>query len=182
MANADRPNGLHPVRHLMGSPIVANEYSVDSSNATAIFPGDVVIMEADGKIAPYTGTGGGNVLGVMAGLKDVSGNLSLQYLAASTAGTVLVYDDPYIIFEAQEDDGGTALAATSVGANVDLLATAGSTTTQNSRHELDRSTIATTTAQCRLLRLVPRVDNAYGDWARWEVILNEHGFRDTAGV
>lgn len=182
MANIDRPNGLHPVRHMMGANIVANEYSVDASNGTAIFPGDAVIMESDGSIAPYTGSSGGNLLGVMAGLKDVSGNLSRQYLAASTAATVLVYDDPYIIYEGQEDDGGTALAATDVGANVDILATAGSTTTQTSRHELDRSTIATTTAQCRLLRLIPRTGNAYGDWAKWEVILNEHGFRDTAGV
>ena len=82
----------------------------------------------------------------------------------------------------QEDDAGTALTVAAVGANCDVLATAGSTTTSQSAHEIDRSTVVTTTAQLRLLRLVERDDNDYGDSAEWEVLINEHAYKSTAGV
>lgn len=190
MANVDRPAGARPVRYLGGAPYngAATPYSVDSSNATAIFVGDFMIREADGNVAPYTGTGGGNLIGVcVAAGTDAQtyatpDTLSRRYLAAATAGTVLIADDPDIVFEIQEDDAGTALAATDAGANADVLATAGSTTTGQSAHEIDRSTINTTAAQLRLIRLVPREDNAIGDFAKWEVMINEHSYRSTTGT
>jgi len=183
MANADRPNGARPVRHLNGNtPIPSNSYLVDSSNGTAIFLGDFMIAEADGNVAPYTGTAGGDLLGVCVGVEGGYDNLNTRYLAASTAGTVMICDDPDVIFAIQEDDGGTALDITARGANCDLLATAGSTTTSQSAHEIDRSKVTAAIAQLRLLRLVERDDNAYGDWAEWEVMINEHEYKTTAGT
>lgn len=190
MANTDRPSGARPVRYLGGAPYngACTPYPVDSSNATAIFVGDFIIREADGNVAPYTGSSGGDLLGVCVAVGPNSttymdpDNPSRRYLPASTAGTVLVADDPYIVFEVQEDDGGTALVAGDAGANCDVLATAGSTTTGQSAHEIDRSTIVTSTAQLRLIRLVDRQDNAHGDYAKWEVLINEHVYRNTAGV
>ncbi len=190
MANTDRPRGAVPVRYIGGAPYngAATPYSVDSSNGTAIGVGDFMIREADGNVAPYTGTGGGDLLGVCisvgpnATLYADPDNLSRRHLPASTAGTVLIADSPDIVFEVQEDDGGTALVAADAGANCDVLATAPSTSTGQSAHEIDRSTVVTTTAQLRLLRLVPREDNAHGDWAKWEVLINEHVYKATAGV
>jgi hypothetical protein len=63
-----------------------------------------------------------------------------------------------------------------------VLATAPSTSPGQSAHEIDRSTVVTSTAQLRLLRLVPREDNAHGAWAKWEVLINEHVYKATAGV
>ena len=190
MANVNRPAGARPVRYLGGAPYngACTPYIVDSSNATAVFVGDFMIREADGNVAPYTGTGGGSLLGVCvaAGVNAQTyanpDSLGNRYLAASTAGTVLIADDPDIVFEVQEDIGGTTLAAIDAGANADVLATAGSTTTGRSAHEIDRSTIATTAAQLRLIRLVPREDNAIGDYAKWEVLINEHLYRTTTGT
>lgn len=191
MANVDRPAGARPVRYLGGAPYngAATAYNVDSSNGTAIFVGDFMIREADGNVAPYTGTGGGSLLGVCiaagtnAQTYSTPDTPSQRYLAASTAGTVLIADDPHVVFEIQEDNvDGTALAATDAGTNCDVLATAGSTTTGQSAHEIDRSTVNTTTAQLRLIRLVPREDNAYGDFAKWEVIINEQLYRSTTGT
>lgn len=184
MANVDRPNGARPIGQLDGSPWNAHvrEYSVDSSNATAIFPGDFVVRETDGNVAPYTGTGGGNLLGVCVAVKVDPTNLERRYLPATTAGTILVVDSPDTVFEIQEDNAGTALAATDAGANCDVLAGTGSTTTGASGHEIDRSTVGTATAQLRLLRKVDREDNAYGDWARWEAVINEHVYKSTTGV
>lgn len=190
MANTDRPSGARPVRYLGGAPYngACNPYAVDSSNATAIFVGDFIIREADGNVAPYTGSSGGNLLGVCVAVGTNAttymdpDNPSRRYLPASTAGTVLVADSPDIVFEVQEDDGGTALVAGDAGANCDVLATAGSTSTGQSAHEIDRSTVVTSAAQLRLLRLVDRSDNAHGDFAKWEVLINEHVYRSTSGV
>lgn len=190
MANTDRPRGATPIRYLGGAPYngACNPYNVDSLNATAIFVGDFIIREADGNVAPYTGSGGGNLLGVCVAVGTDSrtyaspSNLDRRYLPASTAGTVLVADEPDLVFVCQEDDGGTALVAADAGTNCDVLATAGSTTTGQSAHEIDRSTVVTTTAQLRLIRLFDREDNAHGDWAKWEVLINEHVYRSTSGV
>jgi hypothetical protein len=161
---------------------------VDSSNGTAIGVGDFMIREADGNVAPYTGSSGGDLLGVCisvgpnATLYADPDNLSRRHLPASTAGTVLIADSPDIVFEIQEDAAGTALVATDAGANADVSAAAPNTTTGNSNHEILRASIVTTTAQLRLIRLVPREDNAHGDWAKWEVLINEHVYKATAGV
>lgn len=181
MANADRAKGATPVRHMNGSTAIPiNPYDVDSSNGTAIFLGDFVAREADGNIAPAAAAG--VILGVAVGVADDYGDLTRRYLAASTAGTVYVVDDPEIIFEVQEDDGGTALTAAAQGANVEIVAGAGSTTTGISAHELDQDSVTAATAQLRLLRPVPRENNTYGDNCDWEIKINEHAYTTAAGV
>lgn len=181
MANANRPKGALPVRSLNGNTAIpVNPYTVDASNATAIFLGDFVAREADGNITPAAA--GGVILGVAIGVADDYDNLTRRHLAASTAGTVMVVDDPEIIFEVQEDDGGTALTSAARGANVEIVAGAGSTTTDISAHELDQDSVTAATAQLRLLQLSPREGNAYGDNADWEVLINEHAYTTAAGV
>jgi hypothetical protein len=183
MANKDRPRGAYPTRNVGGGKSFAtNEYSVDASNGTAIFPGDFVQLEADGNVTPATAGTGVEILGVVAGVVGRYDDLSLRYLPASTAGTVSVYDDPYTMFAVQEDDGGTALTAAARGANVAIIAGAGSTTTSISAHELDQDSVVATTEQLRLVRLIPVEDNAYGDNADWEVLINEHEYKQAVGT
>lgn len=190
MANVDRPNGARLIGTISGSPLGGNirARDVDASNATAIFVGDFVILEDDGYVAPYTGTGGGNLLGVCVGVKvnrSVAATEHPGYLPATTAGTIYVAEGPDYLFEIQEDDAGTALTVAAIGSNADVLATAGSTTTGISAHEIDRSTItdgSPATAQLRLVDLVDREDNAFGDSARWIVRINEHVHRETTGL
>ena len=179
MANTDNPRGLWPIRHLTGGNAFAiNEYSVDSSNATAIFPGDAMILEADGNVAPYT-SGGGNLIGVCAYVGGGFDNLSQRHLAASTAGTVGIYDDPDILFGIQTD--GT-ITVDDAGGNADVTATAGSTASSMSRHEVSATT-GTTSAQLRLVRPIPAENNdATAANSDWEVIINEHALRSTTGI
>lgn len=189
MANVDRPRGLTVIGTIDGSPVsgAVRERPVDASNATAIFPGDAVILEDDGNVAPYT-SGGGNLLGVCVGVVVDRAQAKTEhpgYLPASTAGSILVAEGPDLLFEIQEDDGGTALTSAAIGSNADILATAGSTTTGRSAHELDRSTItdgSAATAQLRLIQLVEAEDNAHGDWAKWIVRINEHVHNETTGL
>lgn len=198
MANADKPNGFRAVGTLSGSPWQASLqlYECDSS-ASNIFPGDLVKLEADGKI-DVAAAGDVELIGVCVGVpvhlpSKVDGkfdhflgtehpDLYKKFHESGSSGNVLVAVGPDVLYEAQEDDGGSALALTDIGANVDILATSGDTTTGNSQQELDRSTVATTAAQMRIVRFVDRVDNEIGDWARWIVRINENHFTKLAGV
>ncbi len=187
MANIDRPNGLRPIRMLDGSPYNASVmvFPVDASNSTAIFNGDLVVLEDDGNLAP-SGAGGA-VLGVCVGVtvdRAVTATEYPGYVPASTAGNILVEVGRNVIFEIQEDSTGGAMVATNVGSNGDVVAGAGSTTTGRSSYELDSSDVIASdasakTAQLRVLKLSSRADNAIGVNAKWEVIINEHQLTDS---
>lgn len=187
MANIDRPNGLRPIRMLDGSPYNAQimEYSVDVSNATAIFKGDLIKLEDDGNVAPAGA--GGAVLGVCVGVnvdREVAATEHPGYLPATTVGTVLVELGRNVVFEIQEDSVGGAMVAGNVGSNGDVAAGAGSTVTGRSGYELDSSDViandaSAATATLRVLKLSSRTDNEIGTEAKWEVIINEHQFSDS---
>ena len=189
MANTSR-KGATVVGTISGSPLNSNlrPRNVDSSNGTAIFPGDFVILEDDGNIAPYTGSSGGNLLGVAVAVvvnRSVAATEHPGYLPASTAGVVLVAEGSDYLFEVQEDDGGTALTTAAIGSNADVLAGSGSTTLGTSAHELDRSSITDASpgsAQLRIVDFVARTDNAAGDYAKWVVRLNENVYTETTGL
>jgi hypothetical protein len=198
MANVDRPNGAQLVNTLSAAAFNAatKVYEADAS-AGNIFPGDFVILEADGKVAPAT-AGATEIVGVCIGVlpwmpnkvNGVSGhnistdniNLMLKYHATGAAGMILVHSDPDAIYEMQEDGDTSDLALTDIGTNVDILATAGSTTTGLSQQEIDSSSATTATAQLRVLGMVDRPDNELGDWARWLVKINESHFTKLTGV
>lgn len=185
MANVDRPNGLRPVTTLSGGPWMGHvrSFPVDSSNGTAIFRGDAIILEDDGNVAPYA-SGGGVLLGVCVGAevaRAVAATEHPGYLPASTAGTVMVCVGPDVIYEIQEDSVGGAMVATNVGSNGDIAVTAGSTTTGVSKMELDSSDViakdsSAASAQLLVLGLVDRPDNAIGTEAKWLVRINESIF------
>lgn len=187
MANVDRPMGAIPVETLSGSPVsgAIREYAVDSSNATAIFPGDFITLEADGNVTPAAA--GGVILGVCVGVKvdrAVAATEHPGYLPASTAGYIKVAVGPDIIYEVQEDSVGGALDATAVGANIDHIAGAGSTTTGRSAHELASSTLtAAGSAGLRIIGPSKRVDNEVGsDNGKWLVRVHESHFAATNGI
>lgn len=200
MANTDSPLGLVPKRHINGAPYngAMNAYYVPSDYATALFVGDAVIItgtsndtaykdNAPGTLAEVnkaTAAGGAYISGIIVGFDVLGTDLTKTYNAASTERIVYLADDPDLIFEIQEDSGGTVLDATDVGLNADLVFThAGSTTSGKSGMELDRSTANTTnTLQLKIKNLVNRADNALGDSAKWEVSINLHTQRYTTGI
>lgn len=186
MANTDRPRGAIPVGTISGSPwgATVREYNVDSSNATAIFRGDFVTLESDGNVAPAAA--GGIVLGVCVGpvvSRTVPATEHPGYLPATTAGKVLVAVGPDVLYEVQEDSDTSNLALTDVGANIDIIAGAGSTVTGVSAHELDSSSVtAAGSAQLRIVGLKAAPDNAVGTNAKWVVRVHESHWTTTNGV
>ena len=183
--------GLKPVRHLSGAPYngQCNEYVHLANDSAAIFIGSPVkltgIASASGvesgfKVLPTVavGTAGAAAVGVCVGVKPVTAD-STVYCAGSTLRTVLVADDPDLIFEIQEDAAGGAIALASVGLNANQTSESGNTTTGQSTVELDSSDVATdTTGQFRIHRLVEKPNIAAlatsAPLATWEVMIAEH--------
>ena len=136
----DKPFGLMP----SGGPQRIRAYNKDVL-AARIFPGDVVMREADGNVAVITAGTETNILGV-----------SAEPSAALTADTeVLVYDDPEQEFVCQDDSAGAFFAQTNEGENAAIVVTTGNTTTDRSNHELDISTAGTPAAPLKIVRLHP---------------------------
>ena len=177
MANTTAPRGLVPVRHPSGC-IRVGEYSVDGTTPYAynIFKGDPVQMTGAGRNVALAEAGNVDNIGVFGGCKYVDANGSQQfsnYWPASTTATdvvAYVYDDPNIVFEIQCD----TIAVGDVGNLIDWNAGTGSTVTGNSGAYAQESTKATTGEPLRIERLVNRVDNAYGAYAKVEVTFATH--------
>ncbi len=198
MANADRPSGLIPVKHLDGSPFnnTVRMYLFDDTNACYI--GDPVILagsagaaglfvngvNCEGMPTATVAAAGGNLLGVVVGFLPLQSDPTIVHKQANATDRIgLVVDSPDVIFEVQEDSTGNDVAVTQVGNNFDIAYTAGNGTTGISAVELDSSDASgTAAAQLRILRLVPRPDNALGTNAKWHVVINEHSFKSTTGV
>lgn len=190
MANADTPRGLRPVRYLSGAPYngAANKYHVASGDSTVAYIGALVKLtggaDADGiaTVTPNVSTGN-PVVGVIVGIVPDTAS-STVYGAGSTTRYVLVADDPNLVFEAQEDSTGGALAATAAGATCTLTGfTSGSTTTGYSAVEIDSSELSETSDtddDVRIIGLVQRADNAIGTNAKWLVRLNVHQYVNAA--
>lgn len=177
MANTNAPFGLRPVRHNSGGTIRANEYSIASAYGTNIFTGDVVELTGTGRnVAKASATNVDNV-GVFAGCRYVNSSgkqVFSQYWPASTTATdivAFVYDDPNIIFEVQADGA----VAGEMGVLADWNVGTGSTVTgQSGLYAVVSGTSATTGGSLRIMGLVQSPENAYGAYAKVEVIFAEH--------
>jgi hypothetical protein len=192
MANVDSPNGFWPSRHLQGGVIRASEYEIADAYNANIFSGDVVKLATTDYIQ-VAAAGDTNLIGVFQGVQWTASDGEVKfsrYWPASTSvksGTKIkafVYDDPNIAFAVQTLTGTSFTQAMS-GGNVDIKAEhTGSTSTGQSGMEADISTVVTTTANLRVIKLIDKPDNALGEHAKIEVLLLEHLMRPagTTGI
>lgn len=190
MANINIPRGLIPYRYRSGAAYngAGNVYYVPASYATAIYVGDPVVIvdnAVDGVGIPTVNVatlgGAGNfILGAMVGIIPggepqiaVTRDLPV-YHPASTAGYIMVADDPMLLFSVQEDSVGGALAAGAAGRNVNLSNVAGgSTVTGYSGVQLQSASLGqSNTLQMHLERLLEQADNAQGTNAKWLCRIN----------
>ena len=192
MSNVDRPNGFKPVGTLTGSPWQSGLrlYQADGSGSN-LFPGDMVILEADGCIDIAT-SASLQLLGVMVGklLNNVNTTTGLvsdgmlsnsdpvltkkYYDTADGAGWILVATDPNTLYEVQAD--GTT-PYTAIGSNCDILATAGSTLTGRSQQEISSTVATATTSGIRIVALSQKPNNdVTAANSKWIVKINDGHF------
>lgn len=206
MANAIAPSGFTVVKSLGYYPGQVNTYYIPSSDGSQYGIGDMVKSatgaDTNGIPAVQKSTGAASeyqrgvivaVLPVQAiGVPNLQGvPLTLENIyipATKTQGYyVMVNDDPNTVYELQ-DDGLSALTATSSNKNSGFTVANGISPVQISASVLTTSTVATTaTLPLKLMGLSQRpggLGNTFGINARWLVRINLHELNSagTAGV
>lgn len=196
MANVNAPFGLRPVRYLSGAPWNGQvQYYFATGASGVIGPGDPVKLAGSANTSEIKGfqagtlptvalasAGTGNeILGVCVGVLADTRD-SLIYRETSTDRVIMVVDDPQVIFQCQEDGASTAFAATDVSQFVCLASGTGSTVTGQSAWTLATGTAPNTTAgfQLMLMRLSAIPNNAIGQYAVWDVMINNHQLANIA--
>jgi hypothetical protein len=185
MANVNSPYGLQWLGDLsaglQGGAV--NEYIIPSSDSNNYFLGDPVkstgTATTDGVPTITAAAAGDTLRGVIVGFKPAT-QASPVYGEASTTRTVYVVDAPYAQFLIQSN--GTGVVG-DMGANADITtSTAGSTVTGVSGVQLDESSVTLSSAQLRILRKYPIVNNDMGANVKYVVMINEHELKSTSGV
>lgn len=186
MANTSRINGFRPVFHLQGARIQARKYFIPSTDGTAVYPGDVVKLagsaDTDGSASTVQLAAAGDaVLGIVAGFMADPTNLNIdgQKRAASTNRYVWVFDDPYMVFEAETSNG--TLGSVDIGLNANHAVGTPTAASSLSGATIDSGTKATTAALTfKIMDFASRVDNDNtAASAKVYVMINNHQFRGT---
>jgi hypothetical protein len=199
MAATATPYGMKPVKLIGSQPFAGaiREYPMTANSATAIFNGDMVNINsgtAKAVTATPTTTWGSTTtpIGVCVGVRytDATSKQEVhsQYFPANGITTghtnvfIKVVDDPDCIFQIQADG---SVAATVLGGNAEVVFTAGSTTTGNSKLALKSSTVAlTATFALRVVGFVDTPGSAVGDaYTDCYVKFNQgvHAFQNATG-
>lgn len=187
MAN---PFGFRPARHRNGNNnFVSNTYQVDDSNPSPIYAGALCALSS-GKVVEVSSTTTTPVLGVIKAVYTATKNRPKthalpdggNYIPASAAGWVDVYDDPDIIFEGVADGALSLLGVGQVGR---VTANGGGrTSTGRSLQQLDASSFATETSAnteslpVKMIGLSKKeLDQQFKAGQIVEFIINNHEFR-----
>ena len=200
MANVDRAFGFRPVRYLSGAPYngAFNRYELPVGESENVMIGDFVKLASSAPTEEYPAVErlaasgvvtSGVIVGCVVGF-EVQGtalnagtpNMDVPLYAREDVKKFLhVADDPALVFEAQEDSVGGAIAVASLGLNVGINCAVGSTTTGASGMEIDSSSVDTTnTLPLQLMGRVARPDNeADTAEAKYLVRINTHAYHGT---
>jgi len=191
MANVDN-RGFRVAAMGGGNRPTLMTFPIDVSNATAVFRGDVVDVNAAGSVRPAAGSAPTQSVGVVVGLLDTNkipighpnAAVSTKYMPISTVGYAIVaLALTGTIFIAQAITGKTPAAA-DIFATSDLNAGAGDTAVATSGHEL-LYTVLNTEAQFLILGKVEEPYNAWGEYVDLYVTFNEgifNGIGKAVGV
>lgn len=178
MANKNNPHGLQPIETTHGGPMTTMPYPTVSGYATKLYAFDAVMQATDGNINRFGTPGTDRLSGVIAHTRPASVDLE-----------VLVYDDPNIIFEIQDDGSagpvsGVGFQKTERGLNANIVKGAGDSIRDISTDQLDATSGAVSGAlDLRMLGKVDDPSNAYGANCRIRVLINKHRMnRETAGI
>jgi hypothetical protein len=184
MANVNSPNGFRVVKHVGGG--TANRrrrYRIAGGYGSNIAVGDAVEPVIGGpKTIQRPGAATDKLIGVFDGCTYLDPNQSApqynrlwpaaQAIVTGSLVDAFVYDDPNDLFEAQMS---LAFALTSIGQLGNLVIGAENTTIKISTDAVDSTTTAANSGVVfRVDDIVPRPDNAAGNYARVNVLINNH--------
>jgi hypothetical protein len=191
------PYGFQPI-NLIGGQVFAGatrQIPIASGSGTSIFVGDVVRLNTGGTLSRVSTTDSAtDAVGIFLGCAFTNPTtkqfLQQQYYPASTvASDIVAYvcDDPDTYFKVAVLSNSTTIGGmtqTDIGNNVAILATAGSTTTGDSKEGVSATTGSTTTLPFRVIAGVPETVNASGSFTEVIVKFNfgVHTYYSAAAV
>lgn len=189
MANKNAPSGAKLIGHLYGSTYNARvrPYLVPATDSIALYVGDFIKMTGSGGITKEGLTlpsvtqaeAEDTLTGVIVGFTADPAYLSQIYRSASTERTAFVCDDPYAVFEIQTN--GVATFG-DFGSNADIVLGTPNPSFGTSGTQLDQSSVTPSAAQIRIMGLSQRIDNEIGQYAKFICMINEHIFKQLAGI
>jgi hypothetical protein len=194
MANANAPFGLIPIRYVSGAPYngAANVYSaldtenplgvgsIVSLNGTAV---NGVAQVARATVDNTTLTNNTPIVGVVVGVVDDENGTVFRenerYLAAGVTGSLLVADDPNLLFKAQESAN---IGNAGVGAHYNVSFGTFDTVYGISKDQINSAVGTASDTQnaynVKVLRLFPQnATNSVGTNAVWECMIVNHALR-----
>jgi len=167
MANVNNPNGFLPYLAGGGGPPRITYLPLATAN-TAIGVGDPVTLVA-------TGVDRAAASAALCGI-------AAEPKAASAGGKIAVWADPSQEFVAQTDDG-TGACTTAVFMRTNANFVAGNAANGHSIAEIDEDTATTTaTLPFKVLRLSDEAGNAFGEFNRLVVKINNHQLGEGTGT
>lgn len=192
MSSVATPYGAEPVGTLSASGSFSGKVRhipIASGYATAIFYGDFVRLVAAGVVEKDTGTTTATPVGVFMGCFYTDPTTKQptysQYWPASTVASdavAYVLDDPNVLMKMQASG---SIAQTALGANVEIVQTAGSTAVGRSKNAVNAASVGTAnTLPLRIVDFVDGPDSQVGD-AFTDVIVKfnaGHQYNNTTGV
>lgn len=193
MSATATPMGAEPVGGLSACGSFSGKVrhiKIASGYATNIFYGDFVKLVNTGTIEKDAGTATATPVGIFMGCFYTDPNTSQptfnqMWPTGTVASDAMAYvlDDPDAVFRMQGDG---SLAQTTLGNNIAIIQTSGSTTIGRSKNAVDASTAATTdTLPLRILEFMDGPDSTVGD-AYTDVLLTYnfgmHQYRNATGI
>ena len=193
MSATATPMGAEPVGGLSACGSFSGKVrhiKIASGYASNIFYGDFVKLVNTGTIEKDVGTATATPVGIFMGCFYTDPSTSQptfnqMWPTGTVADDAMAYvlDDPDAVFRMQGDG---ALAQTTLGNNIAIIQTSGSTTIGRSKNAVDASTAATTdTLPLRILEFMDGPDSTVGD-AYTDVLLTYnfgmHQYRNATGI
>ena len=193
MAASATPMGAEPVGGLSACGSFSGKVrhiSIASGYAADVFYGDFVKIVNSGTIEKDTGTATATPVGIFMGCFYTDPNTSQptfnqMWPTGTVASNAMAYvlDDPDAVFRMQANG---SLAQTTLGNNIAIVQTSGSTTIGRSKNSVNASTAATTnTLPLRILEFMNGPDSTVGD-AYTDVLLTYNSgmqqYRNALGV
>ena len=193
MSATATPMGAEPVGGLSACGSFSGKVrhiKIASGYASNIFYGDFVKLVNTGTIEKDVGTATATPVGIFMGCFYTDPSTSQptfnqMWPTGTVADDAMAYvlDDPDAVFRMQGDG---SLAQTTLGNNIAIIQTSGSTTIGRSKNAVDASTAATTdTLPLRILEFMDGPDSTVGD-AYTDVLLTYnfgmHQYRNATGI
>ena len=193
MSATATPMGAEPVGGLSACGSFSGKVrhiKIASGYASNIFYGDFVKLVNTGTIEKDAGTATATPVGIFMGCFYTDPNTSQptfnqMWPTGTVADDAMAYvlDDPDAVFRMQGDG---SLAQTTLGNNIAIIQTSGSTTIGRSKNAVNAGTAATTnTLPLRILEFMDGPDSTVGD-AYTDVLLTYnfgmHQYRNATGI